>query len=315
MILPQFENSHFWRQISEQPLFDPHNSRVFQIINPIFKYAYLFMKNTIFGREDKEGSVRLIDLYCLWAMVENVQINSGYFFLKHLAKLGKSNSTTPIILGGLLTQLALVLGCDLSELEVVENSCTLDFNSCLAMKMIKHEEHGFSLFIKNGFPLKLPNHDFTTIHNKENWCLKLARQQSRALSSFTPRNVSKGNQEIHSFMFQELNSALKNIHSDLDSTNEFLENKKLMEEELFKKLQDCFKSERELCDKISKMMNAYKAKMEFHEDLRGFMRFVQDDIDKLFEYHNFFRNEVKWFVKDFASSFPDFPDFLPPPPY
>ncbi|XP_042426035.1 uncharacterized protein LOC122013888 [Zingiber officinale] len=96
-----------------------------QISNTPVLVAVRFMANTIFGRGDSVGVARLSELQFLWAMINDVKIDSGAHLVRHFVKIGNS-STGVIVIGGLLTKIALALGCELDGLETCPDVRTQD---------------------------------------------------------------------------------------------------------------------------------------------------------------------------------------------
>lgn len=98
-----FHESKFWGEIAitARP-YDSSRSKSSALPNPIFWYLHRVMANTIFGCGDSEGVVCQSELIILWAMINDVNIDTGSHFIRHLVKIRKG-SAGAIIVGGLIT--------------------------------------------------------------------------------------------------------------------------------------------------------------------------------------------------------------------
>ena len=103
-------------------------------------------------------------------MLNKVDFDSGFHFLQNLLRAAKASSRM-IVFGGLITQIAFNLGCELDGLEVIHGNDKIDIDSCLAMKMICRDENEFAFPRNNDFPLPLPCPERTSVRNPANWVI------------------------------------------------------------------------------------------------------------------------------------------------
>lgn len=140
---PEFSPTQAWRQLTDQDEYNPRYSKASQIRNHSLRYLHRVMSMSIFGRGESTGVVNRIELLILWAMVNNVQVNTGAWFLKHLLNVAK-NPTGKICVGGLLTAIAVNFGFQpqAHPHPPVPGSVLVDISTLLNMKMCRHIGHG-----------------------------------------------------------------------------------------------------------------------------------------------------------------------------
>lgn len=114
------------------------------------------ISNTIFGRGDSDGVVRMSELICLWNMLYEGNVDTGSHLIRHLVKVGKATKGD-IVVGGIITFVAETLGYETGDLEVVAGKHSIDLEVCLATKMIVRDGNSFCFVRKNMAPLRLPN--------------------------------------------------------------------------------------------------------------------------------------------------------------
>lgn len=128
------------------------------------------MTHTIFGRGESKSVVRQSELLHLWAMINNVNIDTGSHFIRHLVKVGKA-TTGSIVVGGLITPIALTLGHEMFGLEEAIGSSRVDLEACCAMHMIVRDGDVYCLTIKDRLPHPLPDQNRTSVQNRANWLM------------------------------------------------------------------------------------------------------------------------------------------------
>jgi len=167
---PEFHDSYFWSLISyDSPNFKSSNIKASFMPNPYFRYLHRIMANTLFGRGDSDGNVRIDELAFMWAIFNNVKMDTGSFLVRHLLKVGRAQSGS-IVVGGLITAIAEFLEYDLAGREMIKGNNCIDLELCLAIKMIVKEDGTYCLPLRHRrTPLPLPNPDAVTIHNPANW--------------------------------------------------------------------------------------------------------------------------------------------------
>ena len=132
-----------WRQLTDQYEYSPRSSKASHIRNHVLRYLHRVMALSLFGRGESTGVVSRVELLFLWAMANNVQVNSGAWFLKHLLHVAKS-PTGKICVGGLLTAIAQHFGFSQQAYPhpPVPGSHLVDIATLQNMRICRHIGHG-----------------------------------------------------------------------------------------------------------------------------------------------------------------------------
>lgn len=91
------------------------------------------MSHTIFVCRDSDGVVHCSELLFLWAMLNNIHLNIDSHLVRQLAKVGKT-LIGDIVIGRLITSIALTLGYDLTDLQENMGSSRIDIELVLRLK-------------------------------------------------------------------------------------------------------------------------------------------------------------------------------------
>lgn len=144
----EFNAPKFWDQIATIGPYEARTSKATQIHNPIFRYIHRAMVNTVFGRGDC-ARVRVGELFCLWSMLDNQTINTGFYLACKLQKDADVDSGD-IVVGGFITTIAYSLnrGTDVENLEVVPGKMKIILEVCTIpigrfINSFSHPFHGF----------------------------------------------------------------------------------------------------------------------------------------------------------------------------
>lgn len=93
------------------------------------------MSHTIFDHGNSDGVVHRSELIFLWTMLEGIHLDIGSHFVRHLAKVGKASAEN-IVIGGLITLIALALGYELTGMQEAMGNTRIDLESCIVIRMI-----------------------------------------------------------------------------------------------------------------------------------------------------------------------------------
>ncbi|KAL2895233.1 NADH-quinone oxidoreductase subunit F [Bienertia sinuspersici] len=163
--------SMVWRQITGSNDYNPQSSKASRIQNPVFRYLQRLMANTIFGRHDSQGTVREWEMEMLQSMLypPEVPVSTASYIARHFHAVGKSKKKSPIVVGGLITPIAVSLGFNFDQIEPVGAIPTLDIPKLVSMGWL-HEDGDRYRWVVNKKPtFFLPNPKRTTIRNQANW--------------------------------------------------------------------------------------------------------------------------------------------------
>lgn len=165
-----FSDHGFWNDISGKVTYQAALAKASNIYNPCFKYVQRLMANTLFGRGESEGVARQTELYFLWAMIENFDIDTGAYLARQFERVAKA-SKGGIVIGGLITPIAIALNYanQISELAELQGNTRIDLEACLAIKMITKLNDVYHLILPDGSTMALPNPVRTTVRNRANW--------------------------------------------------------------------------------------------------------------------------------------------------
>lgn len=117
-----FNENNFWREITDEHSDSTRNA-----------CATLFSNTYIFGRGESDGMIRQIELFILRAMLHDSRIDSSYYLVRQLFKVARASKGV-IIIGGLITHIALVVSVDPHEHNSPTYCPKLGIDACLAMK-------------------------------------------------------------------------------------------------------------------------------------------------------------------------------------
>ncbi|KAK4415168.1 hypothetical protein Salat_2624000 [Sesamum alatum] len=169
---PAFLPNEFWYNLTRQASYDATHSKSSAIIKTYFRYLHRVLAHTLFGRGDSEGVVRCSELFVLWAMVNDFQIDTGSFFIRQFSKIANSESDV-IVLGGFITLIALRADLSLQGYEEAQGRNKVDLATFQAMKMITRMGDQYHLLMPDPLPsIPLPDPACLTIQIRENWWLQ-----------------------------------------------------------------------------------------------------------------------------------------------
>lgn len=168
----EFRDHEFWNKLTGSSSFDAGKTRSHSIRHPCFRYVHRFLSSTLFGRGDSEGAIRKSELLFMWAMVTpGVNLDTGSYLIRHLVKVGNA-AAGKIVIGGLITHIALSLNCDLSGFTPLRGASRLDLEACAAMNMIVRTGDSYCLlFSGSDIPHPLSNMEIPSVREEANWRL------------------------------------------------------------------------------------------------------------------------------------------------
>lgn len=106
------------------------------------------MSHTVFLCGDSDSVVCHSELIFLWLILNNIDLDSGSYLVRHLAKAGKASARN-IVIGKLLILIALTLGYDFISIQEAMSSMRIDLGAYIAIKMIVKEGDCYCLMLKD----------------------------------------------------------------------------------------------------------------------------------------------------------------------
>ncbi|XP_021746735.1 uncharacterized protein LOC110712575 [Chenopodium quinoa] len=159
-----------WGQITGLNGYNPQSSKASRIHNPVFRYLQRLMASTIFGRHDSQGTVREWEMEMIQSMLyPDVHLNTASFIARHFHAVGKSKKKSPIVIGGLITPIAVSLGFDFDHIQPVAHIATLDIPKLVSMGWLQEDGDRYRWVVNKKPAFFLPNPERTTIRNQANW--------------------------------------------------------------------------------------------------------------------------------------------------
>ncbi|KAL2941179.1 Histone-lysine N-methyltransferase SETD2 [Bienertia sinuspersici] len=169
-----------WRLLTDDSEYDSNNSPGNHIRHPALRYVQRLLACTVFGRQ--EGSkARKDELFMLDRMLHAQPIDTGAFLIKQMRDLAyKSTTSGAIVLGGLITPIALYLGHRerLEKEESIEGIDALDIPACALMNWIVKKDGTTLWCIKENEDV-LPPAGTMSSRVEENWSFGKARPLAR----------------------------------------------------------------------------------------------------------------------------------------
>ncbi|KAL2894718.1 DNA polymerase III PolC-type [Bienertia sinuspersici] len=166
--------NQLWRRMGPGTDFDSKGSSNSLIRHPALRYVHKVLANTIFGREEN-SKVRRDEIYMLEHMLHAKPIDIGAFLIRQmLSNVKKETTSGAIVLGGLITPIALHLGHSdrLIQDGLVEGSDSIDISACSFMGWI-HKKEGTVLWrLGNDDEEELPPPKAMTLRVQENWSFR-----------------------------------------------------------------------------------------------------------------------------------------------
>uniref|UniRef100_A0A803MFB6 Arabidopsis retrotransposon Orf1 C-terminal domain-containing protein n=1 Tax=Chenopodium quinoa TaxID=63459 RepID=A0A803MFB6_CHEQI len=159
-----------WRTLTDDREYDSNNSPGNHIRHPALRYVQRLLSCTVFGRYEG-GKARKDELFMLDRMLHGQPINTGAFLIKQMRDLANKTTTSgAIVLGGLITPIALYLGH--KERLVTEESIggvdALDISACALMNWIVKKD-GTTLWCIKGIEDVLPPAENMSLRVEGNW--------------------------------------------------------------------------------------------------------------------------------------------------
>lgn len=198
-----YEPRAFWTQISGQEEFQAKSAKASCIHNPVFRYIHRVMACSIFARGET-GTIRADELFCLWAMVNELPVNTCHYMLEHLAFVAEQTKGQ-VAVGGIVTYIAEKFGVDINQFGTnpVRGEREIDFNTCVTMKLIKYDApHKYRLLIQGVPSILLPDSARTNISVAENWLYPCAGPQVVEEENI-PEEQGHGSNEEHEQMEED----------------------------------------------------------------------------------------------------------------
>lgn len=170
----EFNAGKFWDEIATIGPYEARTAKATQIHNLVFWYIQRAMENTVFGG-GYCGGVRVGELFCLWSMLNNQTINTGFYLAHQLHKVAEADNGD-IVVGGLITSIAynLNLGPDVEKLKVVPGKMKINIDVCTNKQMIKSipiasGRVNFCLLVFGQDSICLADRANTNINDRRNW--------------------------------------------------------------------------------------------------------------------------------------------------
>ncbi|KMT19233.1 hypothetical protein BVRB_1g014150 [Beta vulgaris subsp. vulgaris] len=163
--------SLIWRQITGCSDYYPQSAKASRIHNPVFRYLQRLMASTIFGRHDSQGTVREWEVEMIQTMLypPDVHLSTASYIARHFHAVGRSKKKSPIVIGGLITPIAISLGFALDQIQSVGPIPTLDIPKLVVMRWLHEDGDRYRWIVDKKPTFFLPNPDLTTVRNQANW--------------------------------------------------------------------------------------------------------------------------------------------------
>lgn len=101
-----------WAEFTWESCCASSKVKVTDIRNPCIYYLQWIVSHVVFGCGDSDGIVCYRELMFLWAILEKIHLDISSYLVRYLAKVYRA-PTRNILIGGLITPIAMALGCDL----------------------------------------------------------------------------------------------------------------------------------------------------------------------------------------------------------
>lgn len=166
-----FKANTFWPEITGERALNIKFAKSTAIQNPILRYVHRILSSSLFPRGDSEGAVTVLELFIMWSMFNNVQLDICYYLIRHFLK-NISRKGGKIVVGGLITPIAYHLKLDLQDAEPVVGHRFLDHNTISSMNFAASDPSGdFFLFKDPSFRISCNDIDRFTVFNRDNLLL------------------------------------------------------------------------------------------------------------------------------------------------
>ena len=156
--------------ITELTGLEQHTDKVAQIQHLVWKYVQKVLSHTIFGRGETSSKYKQDELAVMYCMTKHTYPADScfpditQFIMKHLQDIAKTpGAKGDILIGGLVTRIAMHLNVDLRSVVRAQGPNTVDLDGLVHYKIIRctgqppHEQYEY--LSPNGvFPLLLPFH-------------------------------------------------------------------------------------------------------------------------------------------------------------
>lgn len=171
----EFRVHDVWADFTQEVHYDSSRAKATGLRNLYFHYLHRTISHTIFGRGDNNGVVPRSESLFLWAIHNNIHLNTSSHLVRHLIKVDKASARN-IVIGGLITPTTLALGYDLTSLQEATGSTRIDLETCIAIKMIVREGDCYYLILIDQTPHPLLDPARTTVCIRANWDFPSAPQ-------------------------------------------------------------------------------------------------------------------------------------------
>jgi len=151
----------FWKSITGLGQYNSRSNKASNIHNSVLRYLQRVMTCTIWGSKEV-GTIRMDELFMLWAMLNNNPVNTCYYLLDYLASVGaKSDSRAEIVVGCIITFIDRKFGVGEDKgINPIESNNRLNIDTLISMNFIKpHPPANITYELKLNVPLLfiLPN--------------------------------------------------------------------------------------------------------------------------------------------------------------
>lgn len=84
----------------------------------------------------------------LWAMLENIHLDTGSHLVRHFTKVSRASAGN-IVIGRLITSIAIVLGYNLIGMQEATKCTRIDLEASITIRMIVREGDYYFLVLKD----------------------------------------------------------------------------------------------------------------------------------------------------------------------
>ena len=166
-----------WQQLTRDLATGTSGNKSSHIHNPAIRYFQKVMAHTIFGRGESTRNVNSKELFFIDSVFQARRIHTTAFMLANMQATAKA-AKGAIVIGGLITSLALALGLEseLANLVPLEDGTPLNLHSCLHQNFVQVKgQTQFYLMIRNELvrSIVLPNKERIDVRNENKWLFDL----------------------------------------------------------------------------------------------------------------------------------------------
>lgn len=176
---------YFWGSIFGNSHPEPNSMDSNSIHNLTIKYFHMILAYTVFGKEENITSVFRDKVFIIFCVFQSRPVNVVTFMLANLDRIAHATHR-PILIGGLLTMIVatISLRIPLSHLTPLGGIRLMNIVFCFSHGIIRNLGHNeYDLLINNEavHHFTFPNHEMTSVHNRDNWLYELESQSTNSI--------------------------------------------------------------------------------------------------------------------------------------